>query len=352
MKVSMAKFFGITLGLIPLITWGGFYEGPKVWFLILVGASVAIYLIVNVLILKSKLVFLKSDVYFLLWLVVLTISGITNGLGENILIGGSYRHQGILFFLSLILISQTVRLISGVDLRFLNKCLAFSVLTEVLIVFYEYVKGDLYFNLPLGTLGEANALAGFFAIGSIIALPHLGRVFYILPVIALIMTESRAGLIALIPNVFLLISNLKSYLRKLIFLGAGLSILVMVFTVTEKKLDSEFEDRNFIWKSAAEAFYTQPVIGYGPESGEIVFNNAFVKRQINLEGLVIDRAHNLFLDVLMWTGFIGFFLFVLYLKNRYLELKNIYSKTAFWAFLIFAMFQPLSVVHWLLFFLL
>jgi len=83
-----------------------------------------------------------------------------------------------------------------------------------------------------------------------------------------------------------------------------------------------------------------------------VFQNNYLARGFSLSGLIIDRAHNIFLDVSMWSGITGLILFTGFLVTFFKSLGDKYKKLAFLSFIVYAFFQPLSIVHWLFFILL
>ena len=130
-----------------------------------------------------------------------------------------------------------------------------------------------------------------------------------------------------------------------------IGICTIIF-ISFKPITSPFENRQIIWKLGFAQIITKPLLGFGAESGEVVYDSAFSKHNLPLDGLIIDRAHNLFIDVAMWSGFIGLILFGGFLINRFRGLENKYKKLAFVSFFIYSMFQPLSIVHWIFLFVL
>ena len=96
----MTYIFSIWLSLIPLIVWQSHFEVPKVFIFLLGGIVILFYFLINF----KKLVINKSDKWYLLWLLTLLVSSF---LGEDFktgILGGSYRHQGFIFFLCLWLV--------------------------------------------------------------------------------------------------------------------------------------------------------------------------------------------------------------------------------------------------------
>ena len=93
----------------------------------------------------------------------------------------------------------------------------------------------------------------------------------------------------------------------------------------------------------------RPILGYGAESGEVIYHRAFNRRNINLLDFMVDRSHNVFLDVTLWSGVAGLILFMGWCIARAKELwaGDRLRFIALVAWVVFASFQPLGVVHWL-----
>jgi O-antigen ligase len=338
----------IFLLVLPFVIWENSYEGPKVFLLLILGLSLAIFWVFRILVKKRSFTFRKVDYYFLGWLLVLLAASIFGVHPLESVIGGSYRHQGILFFLTLWLIGKTVEIFSSKQKAFLSKGLGVAIIAESVIVLLQFVSGKLYFGKPLGTIGEANAVAGFLAIGFPFVYENLSFVYFAIPIISILITESRSGLLALVPSLIPFVKGLKSRFKNvLIFLTIGLSVMFLVFVSMEKG-SSPFENRPLIWRLGFQQIMSRPILGFGAESGEVVYNKAFYKYGLPLSNLIIDRAHNLFLDVAMWSGAVGLILFSMFLFERFKSIKDSGRKFAFLSFLIYSMFQPLSIVHWLL----
>ncbi|KKR74210.1 MAG: O-antigen polymerase [Candidatus Woesebacteria bacterium GW2011_GWA2_40_7] len=202
-----------------------------------------------------------------------------------------------------------------------------------------YRGNKLYLGHPLGTIGEANAVAGYLAIGSYFVFESFPKLLLLIPVLAIFFAQSRSGILAVVP----LLARIKKSFLIILIPVAVLSLYI--FTVG--KGISPFENRQIIWKLGIGQILQRPLLGYGAESGEVVFDNAFIKSGFPLSDLTVDRAHNLFLDVAMWTGILGLILFLGFLYQAFIRLE-INKKIAFLSFLIYSMFQPLSIVHWIL----
>jgi len=266
----------------------------------------------------------KADFWYLLWLGILLLSSFRGIDPANSILGGSYRHQGVLFFLTLYLAWKTCGILKTSQKKLLGKTIALSVFIELVLVLF---KG------ALGTLGEVNAVSGFLAMGAVFVVESFGDKplpFLIIPILLL---RSRAAILAILPLVFSKFSKILPVL-----------FIILVGVISLGKISSKFENRLTFWKMAVQAIAERPVLGYGAESNEKVYEEAFKKAEMPLYDFIVDRSHNLFLDVALWTGIPGLIAFCLFLLNTRK------SKAILYPFLIYSFFQPLSVVHWLLLF--
>lgn len=341
------KLFSLWLILTPFIIWDGFYEGPKVFVFSIAGFLLAIYWIIKIVKEPGTLKLDKKDLWYFAWLGILTISSLFGVHPQNSFLGGSYRHQGVIFFLTLWMAGKTLEMFGNNGKKMLFKGIGLAVLAEGIIVLYQIIFGKLYLGKPLGTLGEANAVAGFLAMGSYFVFISFPKAALAIPAISVILSQSRAGILAFGANAGFLLNylNKKSRIMLAVLAVAAATALAIYFSLSKGM--SPFESRQVIWPIAFRQVLNNPVIGYGAESGEVVFDKAFSQRGIPLSDLIIDRAHNLFLDVAMWSGILGLISFGWWLYLSYKDLEGS-KKFAFFAFLIYSMLQPLSVVHWIL----
>ncbi len=347
-----SKLFIFILLVLPFITWRGYYEGPKVFVFDILGFLLTVFWLYRIVRQKELLKITKVDLFYLGWLGVLLISSLFGIHPLESVVGGSYRHQGVIFFLTLWLVYKTVNLLKKPDRQLLNKSMAFAVLAEAVVVFLQYGLGHLYFGKPLGTIGEANAVAGFLAMGSYFVFQNADSIYFAIPIISILMAESRSGILALLPNILFVLKNLNSRIRMLLTILIVSAAVLIPVLISMTRSVSDVEDRQVIWRLGFNQIVQRPALGFGAESGEAVYDAAYRKNVFALEGIIVDRAHNLVLDVVMWSGLIGLVFFVGFLTAFYKNLGDKYKKLAFISFIIYSMFQPLSVVHWLLPFLL
>lgn len=342
------NLFIFWLGAIPLTVWGGFYEAPKV-FIYLIGIFfLSVYWIFQYA--RGKYFnFYLRDYFYLIWLLVLLAASIFGVHPIDSIIGGSYRHQGLIFFLGLWVLGKTVGGLAKNKKILLYKVISWSVLIEALLVIVEIISGRLYFGRPLGTIGEVNAVAGFLAAGFYFVSVSWPTIYLILPGIALLLTESRSGILAGFISLGIILNTLNKKIKKWVFVLIALISFSFILLISLERV-SPFpgpEERSVVWTLGIKQILSRPVLGFGVESGEVVYDQTFKKSGILLENFVIDRAHNLFLDVTMWSGIIGLIFFIGFLVESFRSIDS-NKKFALLSLLIYAMFQPLSIVHWIL----
>jgi O-antigen ligase len=228
----------------------------------------------------------------------------------------------------------------------LSKTFAAVVLAEAFILVFQYLTGHLYFGKPLGTIGESNAVFGL--VLDLISLGCFSFVYLVPICLLIIFSGSRSALLSLVVLSGVFLTKLKSNFKKPVALTVILLVFAGILYISNGKSTSFIEDRPAIWKIAVSKIYQKPILGYGAESGEFVFNKAFLSRDISLENIIIDRTHNLFLDILMWSGILGLTAFAGWLCFGFVSLDGTGKKFAFLALLTYSMFQPLSIVHWIL----
>lgn len=354
------KLFISWIVITPFIVWRGMYEGVKViWFLS--GAFFLIlHWIIGLLRKPNCLKLILSDLFYFAWLVVLLISSIYGIHPTESILGGSYRHQGVIFFLALWLVGKKIPTLSQKEKKLLIGGIAFGVIAESLIVMFQHLTSGLYFGRPLGTFGEPNAVAAFLSLGTYFVIEALKKRRLYLGIVTVVvstfLTFSRTGFASLL----LVLGNLafkrrrkSSKLLVAILLLAIIGVVIVFKKASITRGTSIYENRTLFREIAIKYIREKPVFGWGMESQEYLYDKEFALREMPLEGMIVDRSHNLFLDIALWSGLMGLGLFIVWLLFIVLEIvkNNKYNKLpALSAFLIFSMFQPLGVVHWLMLF--
>ena len=165
---------------------------------------------------RSRMPDLSSSArWFLVWLLVLAVASMVGVHPIDSLVGGSYRHQGVLFFFTLFLVWQAIRYIKRKQQDVLSILFASGVGLESIIILIQTILNP--HARPLGTLGEPNAAAGFLAVGAYWIIssklpPWVRLLLYIGAVSAVVATLSRTGIasLAILSLGFLWIKNKKT----------------------------------------------------------------------------------------------------------------------------------------------
>lgn len=350
------------VALVPFVRFAGSYEGPKVFWFWIGGFLLAVQWFLRVRTQAPS--FTADGRWFMAWIGVLLVSSITGIHPVDSIVGGGYRHQGVLFFLTLWLLGETLRAISQKNRHVLTFVLGVTPVLESVILLLQRLN---QFSVrAAGTFGEPNSAAGFLSLGLfwIYQWPIsrvLRAVFLTVTFCGILATGSRTGLAA----AFVVISGLATQeLRKssrkhagwfgrigvlvgtILFAAAVGAALGYFFAVRPQSL---YENRPLFFRMGLDAVVRQPLLGYGAESGETVFRETFERHNIHLWDFVIDRSHNIFLDIAMWSGLPGLAVFGIWLSRIVSSWRNTRESDRIWPFLgwlAFALFQPVGVVQW------
>lgn len=362
LREHMEILFILWITLFPFVLLYGAFEGPKtVWFW-LGGFLLTVFWTIRLFFLHP-LHISRSGKWLLGWIIVLGIASIIGIHPVDSLVGASYRHQGVLFFFTLFLVAETLPQLSSRYKHILDSLLGFAVVVESVIVIEQklFVWGD----RPLGTLGESNAVAGFLAIGlwwvsGWRGIPvWLRTLLYMLTLAAIAATLSRTGIIvAAIVTIGWGFRTAAKFRRSVVWFAVLLGALIAVGiigyvqlrVINTTRATSQYENRTLYWRLGFGEFIKRPLLGYGAETEEIIYDNAFKLQNVRLVDFMIDRSHNLFLDVALWSGIVGLTVFIGWLISlvRKMLLRNHSMRLlTFFAWIVFAFVQPLGVVHWI-----
>ncbi len=278
----------------------------------------------------------------------------------------------MLFFLLLWVVGKTAALLSDKYKQVLLLGLVWGVAAQAAVALGQKLLAGTYpwffiNGRPVGLVGEPNALSGYLAIGSVLLFSKVAakeikaklRLFILFLVFAaILLTQSRTGLLTFWIMVvgWLLTVSRKIVTKSKLFLVVLISVavyfsLIAFYAAAIDRGGSRFESRALFWDMGLEAVSTRPLLGYGAESGEFVYDQAFSDRAIPLKDLIVERSHNLFLDVAIWSGLVGLAAFIFWIA---LEARRLFASRKFInligvvGLLAFSMLQPLGVVHWLL----
>lgn len=348
----------VTFLLLPLIFWPSplKFELAKV-----ICFSIASFFLVISLLLKFhqetkiKKDFLSYNNTWLFWVGFLLLSTILNGRIVPGLLGNGYRYQGVLFFLALGVWMMVFEILTKKEKRNIAWWwIGMVVAIESLIILTQWFLLKLGFPIlsynarPIGTFGEPNAAAGFLVMGLPALTAFFPFYFIFLTIIAIILTGSKAGLGALLAQGIIL-SYLKLKIpgkKFLLILGLSIILLAGIFGVWQERNQSLFENRWLIWNLGIKAALEKPVLGYGAEGIINIYEKQFKSIDRPLVELMVDRSHNLFLDIILFSGFLGLVFFLKWFWESTKKIKENYKLAGLVGFFIFSFFQPLGIVHW------
>ncbi len=293
---------------------------------------------------------------WLLWVGILFLSTLINQSFPYGFLEGGYRHQSVIFFFLLGLFALVAK---KLDAKIVLKWATAAIIIETLITYAQWLAIKFNFPIlsynqrPIGTIGEPNAVAGFLILGIPIIITFLPQP--LIPVLAVILatvlTGSKAGILAVIAElvVFGFLWKKKLPYRKLLLIFSLILIIVIgTLGVYLERNESPFENRWLIWNLGLKAIQEKPILGYGAEGIVKVYDQEFRQINLTLEELAVDRSHNLFLDISLFSGIIGFVVFGLWLWRATQKLlkKESWVLASLVGFLVFSFFQPVGVTHW------
>ncbi|MBI4232710.1 oligosaccharide repeat unit polymerase [Candidatus Peregrinibacteria bacterium] len=134
-------------------------------------------------------------------------------------------------------------------------------------------------------------------------------------IVILVLSGSRAGILAGVLGGFVYFAFHLKYVRKVkiakILLGILVSAVLVValsgrFSVTSDNFRS-VQSRLVVWPATLEMLAKRPIIGYGIETFPLSFAKYADPKLLELErpDIIFDRAHNNILDILSQVGLIG-----------------------------------------------
>jgi O-antigen ligase/tetratricopeptide (TPR) repeat protein len=156
----------------------------------------------------------------------------------------------------------------------------------------------------------------------------------ILQVAIMFLTETRGSMLGfftgtIIASLLFIFLNKKNPKMKSIALGVIAFVAVFIFLVFQSK-ESDFVKSNrplarlasisfnettvasrfMVWNMALEGFKERPILGWGQDNFNIVFNK-YYNPDMHDQEQWFDRAHDIFLDWLIAAGFFGLFSYLL-----------------------------------------
>lgn len=303
--------------------------------------------------------FKNLDKIWFFWVGILFLSTLINqSFPYGFLVGG-YRHQSVIFFFLLGLFALAIKEQKTESLKPFLKWASLAIIIETLIIYTQWLAIKFNFPIlsynqrPIGTIGEPNAVAGFLVLGIpiIITFLHQPLIPVLAVILAIVLTGSKAGILAVIAEliVFIFLWQKKFPFKKPLLLTCLVIVIFSgVFGAYFERKESPFENRWLIWNLGIKAILERPILGYGAEGIIKVYDREFRQINLPLEELAVDRSHNLFLDITLFSGLTGLFVFCLWLGKitKSLVKRKSWALIPLAGFLVFSFFQPLGVIHW------
>lgn len=386
------------------------YELPK-FILIVLGAWV-LAVIEAFLVYKNKKRVKSLNYLSVLVLIYTAIVFLADILGVNWLnsIKGSYwRHQGFLLLLSGVVIYFLIFFNRERD-GFFKKVIIVSNFLVAGFGFWDGVKLNIlkdfgvanYQGRIVGTMGSPIFLSGYL----IITLPFLlllknkflAFILFLINLIVLFWTDTKASLITLflLAAIYLWQKLVNRFFKHKILAWVFLGVIFLTsfiyltkgFILFDDYLQSEsckkssnmnydrsknivycllfadienerysanrflnkilwwvnrgsiWENRGVVWVEGIRKAFKKPVLGYGQENFMLVFPEG--------KHVDTDNSHNLFLETVLSSGFLGLFVFVLIFIVAFWK-ASLVVKLSLIAFLVRGQFNPLSVSEIMIF---
>ena len=356
--VKIFSWFLILPAIIPLVYWDGLsfpYMTPKT--IMFRGLAIIIAG------LFAYLVFVKKEQFYFhrlksIWAwspgILVVVAIVTSLMGGNFFHGfwsSLGRGDGILTLISAIVLFY-------VSLVSFDKTLIFRLFKTIAVVgtlvtiytLLQWLEMNTHKNLPIikimegrigGTLNNAAFLASYLSMTFFatlyVTLNAKGKWFWIgfvasvAQITAIIMSATRSSLLGLILalGIFVIYQSILGFgkIKKISRIALLLMIILsaLFFTFRAELKGSNIEsirriaqislkegtvsNRIFVWKNLFPEAMKKPILGYGSENIETVFNRVYDPTKISEQWF--DRSHNAFLDYLLQYGLVGLLLYVL-----------------------------------------
>ena len=369
----MPAYFGFGYELIKLLA-----------FLVL--ATISGFVFVYLLGKKSlKIHRSKIKIAGLLFLSILTFSSLFGIHPVESLAGKYPYYQGLilywLLFLFFLMVSES-KLSHGP----INRIVSLSAVIVASIAIGQFILINLFkINLPtyagrvVSTFGQPNLYSGFLLLSLPFAFMIKRYRYWVIIIISLgiIVSYSKAAIILLLVLGLAIIYRHVKYKGFFIFGILVMLLNALVFSLSQssgllwdevlKPLSQtgvenyQVERRIHIFPVLIEEYSKSPLLGFGIDSVSTLYKSHFAgfKPELknysplyfNLMNLNIDRSHNYFLDLLIFSGVLGLagYFCLLYLVLR--KSAPDYLKVVLILYLVWVQFQVQSIAHLLLFWL-
>ncbi len=336
----ISYILGACFLLLPFITFKQSYDAfeyPKViLFVILMNMIMAVKFWPLVRGAKKYFKLNLIDKLLLLLTVLLLISWGVNGFPGVSFWGQYYRYEGLITLWSYLVFYFLISRLAKTEIIH-----GFIVAGGIVSSVYVAISGVLFqvFHRPVytfngraaATFGNPNFAAGFLSLSFPYLLfhPKIRPVFKIIMtpffLLALILTQSRSGLLAF--SVVLMLLLIKKFKYGLV---VTIPILIVTAGIIFKIIPrySPFNNQVVVWQKSILAIKQKPLFGWGVERFDIAFQKSLVpSKDFDLYHIRVDKAHN---EVLEYGVSGGITTMVVYLFLLGVCLINLYKKRHMW----------------------
>lgn len=358
-------------------------------------SKVLIFIILNTLagflwaFTKPKIKWSKIKITATIFLAILLLTSILGIDPQASLMGNQPYFQGLIFYSQLYLFFLMVSS-TKISLKTFSVFFLLSATIVAFLAIYDWVRMEYFHQIVpnyagrvVSTFGQPNFYAGFI----LLVLPLISffslRIWgfeVIILITGIFISQSRIAMIgSSIVFCFLILQRIKLFkfkklifiLLMLIFLGGSFFLLEGPAGIFKKEvestqhqqwlIDNSPEKRIFIWPVILEAIKQRPILGYGLENISPAFTGYFQTINFNtldnphyhsLKDLILDRSHNYILDLLLFSGGVGFLVWLVLigllfhkLLNSKVSIENSALLISLSVYLIWVQFQNQSAVQ-------
>lgn len=378
--------------LVGVSIWHGFEHNKVIFFVIGVVASAICWAFLDYKnLLKKNYHFSNLQLASLIFLVSL-LPGVIFGIDlKSSFFGKDPYYQGwalyVCLFLFSFLIANSAIAIKNFGWVVIASSLVVSIvaISQFVMLHFFNINVPTYAGRVISTFGQPNFFAGFI----LLSLPFfymdkfkkpLHEDLFLIPslllmALAIAASGSRIAIFLLILFLlYFLIKKLKFSNR--IFFALILFSLILSATasfyfksgifwreiirpLTAQNYDSYIdaaEKRFYIWPVISVQILQKPLFGYGLENMDKAFS-AYVPPQkdpgiaLAVKDLIMARSHNIILDLLIFSGLVGFLGWLGLIAILFKTLRNKVMVEILVFYLVWSLFQNQSVVHLMFFWL-
>lgn len=267
----------------------------------------------------------------------------------------------VFFIVFIFLLSLLSKRKSNLDIFFVFlKYAVYFVIASIIFEFFLLIVSSQYeaSERLTGIYGNASAPGHFLAVAVPVLVAYSKNknsqypfVFVFLVYFALALTMSRSGLLGV--TIALVLLQTSSYSRLMIKMSifALITILVIIslpasfldFFATVMRIENGLSGRDELWEVGAKVYNHSPLIGIGPSLFRYYFlqsnnpladveiinniiNNYFATGSYSgypgsvFGGIIGNSTHNLYFDVLVGSGALGLFFFLIFLGGLFYKI--------------------------------